>query len=217
MPRYSDVIFDFDGTLVDSAPAILATFSAVLRSNGIPPAVDVGEHLIGPPLAATLRKLTGITDENVIHRLVDDFKASYDRDGVFSTTIYPGVEELLSTLHERGRSMIIATNKRQRPTQLLIEHFGWTPYFRAIYCTDTRQPSFGSKNEMLATLLAERSLSAPHAAFVGDTQPDADAARENGVDFFAARWGYGEWSSQEVAAADDALSLRDLLLGKATS
>ena len=81
MPRYPHIVFDLDGTLIDSAPAILASFRAAFVHTGIAPAVAIDESVIGPPLTETLQLLSGSDDPALIGRLAEAFKASYDGAG----------------------------------------------------------------------------------------------------------------------------------------
>ena len=76
----TDILFDLDGTLIDSSPGILASFARVLEANGLAPAVPLEASLIGPPLAVTLRQVSGVRDEALLARLVDAFKADYDAE-----------------------------------------------------------------------------------------------------------------------------------------
>ncbi|MDY6982134.1 MAG: HAD hydrolase-like protein [Pseudomonadota bacterium] len=186
-----DIILDFDGTLVDSSPAILATFTSVLRARDVTPARPVDKEVVGPPLLQTLRLLTGSDDPRLLDVLAADFRARYDSDGVYATQAYAGVSELLRMQVNAGKRLHLATNKRQRPTLLLLEHFGWRTWFTSIYCIDGREPVYPSKGEMLKVLLQEQGLAASACVYVGDTHHDELAAAQAGIAFVAAGWGYG--------------------------
>ena len=128
----TDVIFDLDGTLIDSAPSILRCFSATLSKQGIEPALPLTEKLIGPPLRETLTKLSGVQDEAVLGLMIDDFKSHYDTEGYKATTVFTGVEDMLRKVHGMGVKLHIATNKRLNPTRLILEYLGWDSMFSAI-------------------------------------------------------------------------------------
>ena len=78
MARYPHILFDLDGTLIDSAPAILASFREAFAQTGIAPVRSIDESIIGPPLLETLQLLSGSQDAALTGRLADAFKASYD-------------------------------------------------------------------------------------------------------------------------------------------
>ena len=86
MARYSHILFDLDGTLIDSAPAILASFQAAFAASGVTPVRPISNDIIGPPLTETLQLLAGNTDATLIARLSEAFKASYDSSGYQATT-----------------------------------------------------------------------------------------------------------------------------------
>ena len=116
MARYPHILFDLDGTLIDSAPAILASFRDAFAQTGIAPVRSIDESIIGPPLLETLQLLSGSQDAALTGRLADAFKASYDTEGYKATAAYAGVGALLTSLAGAGLTLSIATNKRIHPT-----------------------------------------------------------------------------------------------------
>lgn len=201
---HDTIIFDFDGTLIDSAPGILATYSAVLNAAGIKPAVPLDSRLIGPPLLPTMSKLTGPIEPEKLDLLVEDFKRLYSDIGVAHTPAYPAASDTLRQLLANGKTLYLATNKRAQPTQALLDKFGWTPYFHRVYCIDSHQPAVADKTAMLRQLLSENSLDPARALYVGDTRGDYLSASACGISFVGALWGYEDWQ----ALADRAQVLR---------
>jgi phosphoglycolate phosphatase len=192
---HDTIIFDFDGTLIDSAVGILATFSAVLNAAGIKPAVPLDSRLIGPPLQPTMSKLAGPVESEKLDALVEDFKVRYADIGVARTPAYPAAESTLKQLTAHGKTLYLATNKRAQPTLALLEKFGWGHLFRRVYCIDSHQPAFNDKTAMLRQLLRENQLPPEQALYVGDTRGDYLSASACGIRFVAAQWGYEEWQS----------------------
>lgn len=193
--RRSQVVFDFDGTLVDSAPAILGCFREVLSEHGITPKVVIDSRLIGPPLGETIARISGLENADDIHRLADDFKRIYDREGVFLTTAYAGVEVLLERLHADGCRLHIATNKRARPTSLILDHLNLTRFFDSVYAIDYAAPPYANKVAMIAAQVVEQGVRTETAYYVGDKAEDGEAADANRLAFCFAAWGYGEWDA----------------------
>jgi len=185
------LILDFDGTLIDSSPAILETFVAVLRHHDIVPARPIERDLIGPPLLNTLRTLTGIEDKAQLEKLAADFRVRYDGEGVYATAAYPGIADALRQAVQSGKRLILATNKRLKPTRVLLEHFGWASWFDAVYCADSRTPPFPHTGEMLRELLDDLNLAPSQCVYIGDTNHDKQAAEYAGLRFVAVGWGYG--------------------------
>ena len=195
------VVFDLDGTLIDSAPSILASLAATLASHGIKPEKSLDPSIIGPPLRETLIRLTGSDEPTLLDSLTATFKSEYDTIGYKATTAFPGVRELLEELAQRNIAIIIATNKRLSPTGLILEYLGWSKLFRRVYALDCIEPPFSNKAKLLAQVLQDVGLTPRQVAYVGDKLEDGLAADENSIPFFSANWGYGAWRAGEIRSA----------------
>ena len=196
---YQVVLFDLDGTLIDSSPSILSCFGQVMNDEGLTPLLPLTDSLIGPPLRQTLINLTGATDGALLDRLVDGFKAYYDTEGYKETRAYDGVELLLARLTELNIPLAIATNKRRVPTLKILEHFRWNRYFRFIGTLDTPSPPHAHKGAMIGVLLDQLGVDPKESLYVGDKLEDGLAADANGMAFYAAAWGYGEWNTASIS------------------
>lgn len=216
MPRYRHILFDLDGTLIDSAPAILASFRDSFARNGLQAVRSIDESVIGPPLIETLQLLAGSTDKALIDRLADGFKASYDTEGYKATAAYAGVGDMLARLAGAGLSLSIATNKRLHPTRLILEHLGWSRHFDHVYALDLFEPRLPHKAAMIQRLLADQEIPGDGAIYIGDRSEDGESADANGLPFIAATWGYGSITAAEMPAhwrqAASPSALADLLL-----
>ncbi|MDR3086612.1 MAG: HAD hydrolase-like protein [Azoarcus sp.] len=188
---YDHIVFDLDGTLIDSAAAILASYRAAFTVCGVAPARAIETDIIGPPIVETLRLLTGNAAPALIGELSDAFKRSYDTGGLLETLTYPGIGEMLAELRAAGRNLYIATNKRIHPTRLILEHFGWSACFDTVYALDLFSPCLPDKAAMIGRLLTDYALGTEQAVYVGDRFEDGEAAEANGLPFIAATWGYG--------------------------
>ncbi len=198
-PRHLHLIFDFDGTIVDSAPAILACFRDVLAHRGITPLIKLDRTLIGPPLLETLQLMTGIPDKVELQGLADDFKRRYDQEALFHTMAYPEVGNALVELVASGRCLHIATNKRLHPTRLILRHLGFEEHFASVYAIDRCDPPYRNKSAILAAQLSEQGIAAHQACYVGDKAEDGNAADANGLAFYFVHWGYGATESGAAA------------------
>ena len=193
----SAVIFDLDGTLIDSAPSILETFRRVLSERGLKPQVPLSGELIGPPLHETLRRLVGANGSVCLDDLIVDFRRIYDDSACLAARPYPGVEALLETLHNAGVRLFVATNKRNLPTRKILDHLGWMPLFDKIFALDVFRDRVADKLGMIRVLMAECNIDSRLAIFVGDTEEDRLAANVNGLKFVGAGWGYGKLSTEQ--------------------
>ncbi|WP_291995346.1 HAD hydrolase-like protein [Candidatus Accumulibacter sp. ACC003] len=192
---FDAIIFDLDGTLIDSRAAILDAFGKALAEKGIAPRIALGAVRIGPPLAETLRELSGSSDPLVLESLAEHFKAHYDSTGYQASEVFADIPELLATLSATGARCFLATNKRLLPTRLILEYLRWQNYFEAVYALDCQTPRLPDKATMLAQLIADKALPPAQTIYVGDTPEDEVAATANGLHFAGVRWGYGEFST----------------------
>lgn len=185
------IIFDLDGTLIDSSKSILAGFDAAFRAEGLRPNRPLTAEVIGPPLKETLAALSGLDDPQLLDRLVGHFKAHYDTEGYKETTVFEGITTLLQRFENQAVPMHIATNKRLHPTTKILEHLGWQRYFGSVFALDYWQPPAANKSSMLGLAMAKLSLVGDQTLYVGDRKEDGEAADGNGLHFALAEWGYG--------------------------
>lgn len=187
-----EIIFDLDGTLIDSAPGILVGFAGAFSACGLAPKHPLTADIIGPPLMETLAKVAGTSDPAVLQPLAEAFKAHYDETGYRQTLVFSGVGEMLSELAAHDFKLHIATNKRILPTRRILNHLGWEEYFLGVYALDVFDPPLKSKAQMLQEILAQRELDPQHTFYIGDRREDAAAAEANAMPFLLAVWGYDE-------------------------
>lgn len=192
------LIFDLDGTLIDSSSSILSAMANTLSANGIDPKMKLDSSIIGPPLSETMSLLAGTDDVVLLDGLCSTFKSFYDTEGYKATTVFPGVNELLAVLSAKNIPLFIATNKRQHPTRLIIEHLGWNSFFRNVYALDCMSPVVSSKAALLEYLLNAERIDPLQSLYVGDKPEDGHAAEQNNLHFFAACWGYGALTPTEL-------------------
>ncbi|MCL1861086.1 MAG: HAD family hydrolase [Proteobacteria bacterium] len=212
------IIFDLDGTLIDSAGAILASYRAAFASCGRVPARGIEADIVGPPLGETLRMLAGSEDSALIAQLADAFRRSYDSDGLLETQAYPGIGDMLRALRAAGMRLAIATNKRIHPTRLIVGHLGWADIFDSVTALDIFTPPLPDKAALLGRLLADSEIDARRAVYVGDRIEDGEAAEANDLPFIAATWGYGIPRAGAMSSrwfdATSPSELKQMLLGE---
>jgi phosphoglycolate phosphatase len=206
------LIFDLDGTLVDSQPGILYSLKTAVRQTFPEIDPEMFDFKIGPPVREMLRIGLKTVSEAELDRLETAFRVSYDGGGWQLTTVYPSVVETLVELTRCGVSCYVVTNKPSLATARILTLLGLTPYFDTVLCPDSRQPRFSSKAEMLEELLEERIIPANQAIYVGDSVDDFCAAEQCGIKFISIEYGYGRIPQKEkrlrrVNSFDELLSV----------
>ncbi len=185
--------FDFDGTLFDTEADIKLAWLAVLKLLKLDTTRFEERYRTGPSLPDMTRALfAGAPD---LERIVADVKANfgqvYDESGFPNTRPYPGAVAWVRALKASGKSLYVATNKRRRPTCLLLEQHGLADLFDEVYTSDCIPGRLLGKPEYLAHALRTRGIDPDDAVMVGDTAIDVRGGRANGMAVKTVDWGYG--------------------------
>ena len=183
------LIFDLDGTLVDSAPDIHAGVNALLAEDGHAPLpFDTVRGFIGggvPILITRVRHASNLPEDPAHHAdLCARFIASYEHDPGGLTRPYPGVEAALDAI---DLPMGLCTNKPEGPTRALLAHLGWTHRFAVLVCGDTlpvRKPDPAPLHH------AVEATGGSPVWFIGDSEVDAETAQRAGQPFLLFTQGY---------------------------
>ncbi len=188
---YKNFLFDLDGTLIDSAPGIEASFYiAYLKVYNIECPKNI-TNFIGPPIDQVLTAVNGETNLEILNRFVDAFQQHYDTEGYKNSKLYDDVESVLKVLLKNKFNVFIATNKRAKPTKLILKYLSIGKYFNDIYCPDMVELKFKNKTDLIAYILQINYLKLTETIMVGDTIHDGIAADENKIDFALVEYGYG--------------------------
>ena len=193
------IIFDFDGTLVDSKKAIYECFQKITKHIAPERESYAKNLLIGPPLRDTASEILGPEHQDLLDEFVQSFITMHDEQVIGHTRPYPDVIKVLEKLHSKNIPMAVATNKRLAPTQKLMDHFGWNEYFSSIECSDS-QSEMRNKDAMIQDIINQNQIF-QGSFFVGDTVNDGLSANLNQLPFIKACYGYGndqDWSKVTI-------------------
>ena len=204
------VLFDLDGTLIDSVPDLAAAVDVMLQSIGKPPAGEVKvNRWVGNGAAALVKRALFDDDHgDALHQKtfaneVDDadylhayaiFEQAYEQRLTHATGIYPGVESVLSRLQAAKLKMALITNKPRRFTLPLLTALCIDQYFTCVFCGD----DLAQKKPHplpVETALKELQIDAANAVMVGDSISDIKSARLAGVKSVAVTYGYNHGMS----------------------
>ena len=199
------VIFDCDGTVVDSQHAIVAAMDEAFLSAGLePPVREAVRNVVGLSLATAIGRLL---PETVDARLVADLARRYKtafgdarRRPGHREPLFPGVREALHVLSRRDNVLIgMATGKSRRGVDAVLEREGLAPFFATIQTADTH-PSKPHPSMILAAM-AEAGSEARGTVMIGDTTYDIEMARQAGVGAIGVGWGYHSGPALRAAGA----------------
>lgn len=202
------VLFDLDGTLVDTAPEIRDALNDTLQALGLPPepleqVVDWIGHGTEQLLAQALAQAGGcdaaaVRDSSLWRAARPRFASDYERRCGTSSCLYPHAREVLDALRARGVRRALVTNKEQRFTWPVLQRHGLRASFDRVVCGDTlptRKPDPAGVLDCLRSF----EVDAGRALFVGDSSIDVATARNAGVRVWALAQGYN--MGQPIAAA----------------
>ena len=209
------LVFDLDGTLVDSAPDICAVANAVLAEEGVAPlTLAEARGFVGAGASVFVERMQaarGLPEADHT-RLLARFLEGYE-GAVENTRPYPGVVDALAVLAARGHPMGVCTNKPIGPARGVLAHFGLAPRFGAVIGGDSLPERKPDPAPLLAVLDA---LGGGAALFVGDSEIDAETAARAGLPFLLFTRGYRKAPVDRLphaAAFDDFAALPGLVDG----
>lgn len=206
--RLSAVIWDIDGTLLNTRGGIVAAYRHTLDKYGI--GYDDREEelakLIGPTPQEIFKTRFGVAPDQV-QEYASEFREYYRTEELGNAEIYDGMEAVLSSIQSAGIPQFVVTNKRQDYAEEILEIFGLKAFFLKVYGTDGN--SSRSKSQLLGLCLEENGVESDLAFFIGDTGGDRDAAQKNGVRFIGVNYGFG--FSNIAGYADRSADIADLL------
>jgi len=201
------VLFDLDGTLVDSVQDIFVAVNLLLAELGMKTRTrdevtmwvgNGARMLIERAMAGRFEGFAGLDDARARHAAADAamprFRAIYQEICVDHTLPLAGAHDSLSYAHARGLGVAIVTNKPLAPTERIIDALGWRPFVSAVIGGDSlavRKPDPAPIHE------AMRRLGAAHGWMVGDSANDVGAARNAGMPSIVVRGGYNHGNSVE--------------------
>jgi phosphoglycolate phosphatase len=185
------VLFDLDGTLIDSAPDLAGAANRLRADHGLEP---LPLEALRPMVGSGARGMVGVAfgvapGDPRFEALRDAFLAHYEAGLLQRTRPFDGVAELLSALEAAGIAWGIVTNKATRFTAPIVAGLGFSQRARAVVCGDTTPHSKPHPEPLLHAARA-LGMAPEHVAYVGDDLRDAQAARAAGMPMLAATWGY---------------------------
>lgn len=185
--RYSLIVFDWDGTLLDSASGIAASIQDASREMGLEvPSLERARHVIGLGLQDSLRFAVPDLPASGYPEFVERYRRHFlEREE--QMTLFPGVPELLAGLRDAGYVLAIATGKSRRGLDRALASTRLGEHFSASRCADETTPK--PDPAMLSELMRELSFTPARSLMIGDTSHDLDMASSAGVDAVGVSYG----------------------------
>jgi phosphoglycolate phosphatase len=198
------IVFDLDGTLVDTAPDLAAATNHALADLGLAPVSTAALKLyVGHGARRMIVEALALSGRNLsepeIDRLLALFLGYYEENIAVGSRPYPGAVETLEHMKRSGARLAICTNKRERLSRLLLGELGLAPLFYAIAGRDTFPVCKPDPGHLLGAVELAGGNPA-YAAMVGDTVVDVTTARGAGVPVAAVAFGYSDVPAEKLDA-----------------
>lgn len=181
------LLFDLDGTLVDSSHDIIEAFQHSFEQMNVPqPDRQTLISYIGPPLVTTFSQFFDHAEQ--VDRAVKHFRQHYEDKTIYQNRVYDGIVDTLTTLTGRGYRLFVTTSKHEWIAKDLLEGLGLLPYFTAVYGA---VPGRQDKADVITACLQQQNLDRATVAIIGDTKYDIIGGQTVGIKTIGVTWGFG--------------------------
>ena len=212
--KNTTLVFDLDGTLVDSAGGIRKSFLAAFKELGLP--IPEPEQIqIGPPIAQVLAPLLGPTAGHRFDEALITYRKHYAETGVYESPLFEGIAPLLKDASKAGFRLAVATAKLTAFAHTILDHHGISGCFSGRIFGTGPAGELSNKSELLKFVAGQLGAVRESSFMIGDRKFDIQAARNNGFQSIGVTWGYGSRDELSSAGAQtlvsSALELRQFL------
>jgi phosphoglycolate phosphatase len=186
---FDALLYDHDGTLVNSLPVVIAATNSVLKNNGY--ALDAPNNIVSAMVLATAPRMgfhAHVSDPAIQKRLADEFYCLARELGPKVSSVYAGIPELITAVKERGLKQGVISNNQGDVVRLILRHHGLADAFTLMYGEDDMPAPKPSPSGLLQAAAA-LGLSCEKCIFVGDSENDSQAARAAGMTSIGVTWG----------------------------
>ena len=212
MKKYTTILFDLDGTLVDSGIGVTNSVSYALKKFGItPPPRKELFKFIGPPLIQSFSEFCGF-DSDKTTLAIKYYREYYSEKGILECTMYEGILELLQSLKNKGYEIALATSKPEIYATLVVKNKGIDKYLDYVASATTDEKTRATKEAVIdyaLTLCQEKNRD--RILMIGDRHFDINGAKSFGIDSMGVTFGYGsEQELKEAGATYIAKSVKEI-------
>lgn len=197
MQHFDTIIFDVDGTLLDTTEGVLASVKYTIQKFGFEMLPEEKlKKFIGPPIQNSFAKAYNL-DEDVLQEIATVFRNRYKEFDLLKAKPYEGIYDLLEQLVVKGKKIAVATYKRQDYATELLKKFGFDQYTEILYGADHENKL--KKSDIIRKCLDDTETSDYRkAVMIGDSDNDAIGANQIGISFIGVTYGFGFETSKDV-------------------
>ena len=187
--KYKYIIFDLDGTLLDTSEGLVKSIDYTLDIMGYPQISDEEKYsFIGPPIKDSLKNKFNLSEEDADFS-TNVFRDRYKNYNLYEAKLYDGITELLELLKFNNINMSVATYKREDCAISLLEYFKLKKYFGIIKGADYLNKM--SKVDIIEACLIYKNISKNQTLIIGDSESDYIYSKKISIDFLGVTYGFG--------------------------
>jgi phosphoglycolate phosphatase len=182
------IIFDMDGTIVNTSEGIYASYKHIAHYLGVdPPSEEVLSKVLGGSLPSNLKKVYNLKDDK-IQEVVDEYREYYAIEGIKGTQLYEGFDTTAKELSKRGYILAVATMKAETFAKRILINNNLNEVFKYIHGVNPQDTI--SKTDMIKLCMSESNITSQNTFMIGDSNQDYDCANKCGVNFLAVTYGF---------------------------
>ena len=187
---YQNILFDLDGTIVNSEEGITSSVAQTLEEFGIKEKPENLKCFIGPPLSRSFSMFYGFSAEQT-EKAISVYRKYYSQKGIYLNRVYDGIETLLKKLKNEGKTIMLATSKYELFANQILSHIGLAKYFDLI-AGSLADSSRSEKKEVIEHILETMPIKdLSQTVMIGDRKHDIIGANETGLDSIGVLYGFG--------------------------
>lgn len=205
--KYTTVLWDLDGTILNSGPGVFDSFRKTFDAIGHPQPTDAElRTFIGPPLRDTFKDILGFTPEQT-QQALEVYRDFYLDGGALNAHLYPGVVDVVAAARAAGIKNSLATSKAITGVTVVGEHYDFLRHFDFLGTADVAANRLSKTDVLTYALngLTDLGADLSRVVLIGDRIHDIDGARHHGIDVALVTWGYGspdEWALADATIQD---------------
>lgn len=211
MNKYKLVVFDLDGTLLDTSEGIMSSVRYAIEKTGrnMLSSEEIAAF-IGPPIQDSFAAAYGL-DKSAANEMAKVFRERYSSEDLLLAKPYEGIYDLLQELSVRGTKTAVATYKREDYAVRLLKSYHFDEYMDTMYGSDME--GLLKKQDIIEKCIAAAGVTKEQVLMVGDTFNDEVGAEKLGVDFAAVSYGFGYKKAEDVPKKENIIGCADTPLG----
>ena len=189
MKTFQNIIFDLDGTLIDSSKDIISCLDLAYKRVNINH-VKINNSHVGPKISLIINQLTPDIYDYEKDMIINYYREIYDNLKIKNSVLYDGVLETLNHLKSKDKQLFIATNKPDSATLPLLDYFNIRHFFKDVLTPTSIKNKELNKSQMISYIIKKYNLIKYSTTMVGDHPDDIEAARNNNLVSIAVLYGY---------------------------